>query len=182
MFDRLVPPPPPAPAPDDPPAGDSGMSNRNVSGHDTPLPVVDQGGNPPMSTPPTPDEGMSNAPPSPGDDMEVDNTPSISTTPPSNISQKRLSRSNAKRNYRDLGKESSSEEIQGPAPSKTKKAKHHKSSTASRTAMTSSGLRLQVQQNRPVPPIIIGTQCMQFDIIDLKTIEVSLLKCPIVTK
>ena len=127
-------------------------------------------------------EGMSNAPPSPGDDMEVDNTPSTSTTPPSNISQKRLSRSNAKQNYRDLGKESSSEEIQGPAPSKTKKAKHHKSSTASRTAMTSSGLRLQVQQNRPVPPIIIGTQCMQFDIIDLKTIKVSLLKCPIVTK
>lgn len=181
MFDRLVPSPPPAPVLDDPQAGDSGMSNSNESGHATPPPAVDQGGNHPMSTPPMPDQGRSNAPPSPGDDMEVDDIPSTSTAPPSNILQKRASRSNAKRNYRDLDEESSEEEMQGPAPSKTKKAKYRKSPTASRTATTSGDLRLQVQQNRPVPPIIVGTQCMQFDIIDLKTIEVNLPKCPIVT-
>lgn len=168
MFERLVL-PPPNPIPDDPSAGDQGRSNPNATRHNTPDPAADQHENPPPSMP---DESRSNAPPSTGNDMQVDEPSSNATAPTPDTLQTKPTRPNAKKNYGDFGNESLEGQEQEPAPPQAKKPKGPKSTATSRNTTRSRDLRTQLQRRQP-RPILAGTQFMKVEVIELTEIEVN---------
>lgn len=166
MFERLVPAPPTL-LPGDLPEGDS-LGHLNESEG---APVAEEEGNRSLSVPPT---SQANAPPSTGDDMEVDDEPQSASAGPSSMLETRPKRPTTKRNFADLGKERSLEDVQQRGPSKTKRTKIG-NSQVSGTTISTGVLQRQVHQHRSVP-IVTGTKYMHIDIIDLSTIEVN---CPI---
>ena len=114
-------------------------------------------------------------PPNTDLDMQLDDPHSTSTSPANNPPNK-STRFNARRNYRELGVESSSEHEQADAPAKHKKSKKPKSQTNPRGS-TTGDLKSAVHQSRPLP-IIYGTHYMKIEVIDMTEIEVNSPKCP----
>jgi len=161
MFAQLVPPPPsPTPTHDDPPAGDQQTNDSLLSLHESQAALA--AGNGKVQVPPTSrsSAGRSNALRSAGGDPPVDNDSTAST---------KRTRGQMKRNYQDLDPESSEEDRQAPGLPNAKKPKHPKSRATPRRTKTPRDLALQ----RPPLPVMIGSQYMKVDVIDLTKIEVN---------
>lgn len=154
------PPPPPEPSavtnPNDPPPGSVQDSRENSST------LADGNVNP---TSPKSNVSVDN------DAMQVDANSSTFAPPPNHLPTRRT-RQNTKRNYEEVEGEKSSEDKKANLlPQKSKKAKQRKSQAIVPSSPPTHDLRLDFYKCPPVP-IIIGSQYMKYEVIDLTEIEV----------
>ena len=154
------PPPPPEPSaianPNDPPPGSVQDSRENSSM------LADGNVNP---TSPKSNVSTDN------DAMQVDANSSTFAPPPNHLPTRRT-RQNTKRNYEEVEGEKSSEDKKvNLPPQKSKKAKQRKSQAIVPSSPPTHDLRLDFYKRPPVP-IIVGSQYMKYEVIDLTEIEV----------